>query len=171
MRDLNPIPDILPGDCILYFGDGLFDWVIALKTWNKISHVEVALAPGLSAASRNGLGVNIYVFRRSGLAMIRRPLKMPDIAAARKWLCQPYDPDTRTGILGQKYDWLGLLCFTMAVSQGSPDRMFCSEFATHFYRQLGIDAMASDYPADKVAPAQYEQSPAFTTVWKRSTNN
>jgi hypothetical protein len=131
-------------------------WVIAVKTWTRISHVEVYRGDGLSYASRDGIGVNVYPLRTSNLGFVRRPM-------------QPFDRDRVAywfgSVRGQKYDWLGLLCFTLAVRQGSPNKMFCSEMATNLYRAAGLDAVNPDLDADTVAPSEFLQTPALRTIW------
>lgn len=115
----------------------------------------------MSVASRNGLGVNLYPFRRDGLAYVLRPLETYgplSVDNAQSWFFRKAQ--------GQSYDWLGLMCFTLAVKQGSPDKMFCSEFAARWYRAGGLRPFAEDYDADLIAPAQFLQSPAFEPVWK-----
>src|SRR3712207_7174694 len=43
-------------------------------------------------------------------------------------------------VVGQKYDWFGLLAFTSARFQGQENgRMFCSEFATRYLRAGNVD--------------------------------
>lgn len=156
-RDL---PELRPGDCLLYWGNSLFDWAIAIKTWNKIAHVEVYRGKGENLASRNGIGVSNYPLRISGLAYVLRPGSPFDLEKANVWFYK---------VKGQKYDWLGLLCFTLAVRQGSPNKMFCSEFATRLYRAGGFKPFADAYDADLIAPAQFLQSPAFDPVWKAAS--
>src|SRR5438046_1516316 len=114
-----------PGDCLLYQPDSFFGELIALKTWHRISHVEVYDRNSLSLASRDGIGVNLFALRASGLAKVLRPPASYDHARAFRWFIT---------VRAQKYDWLGLLCFTLAIAQGAQDRMFCSEFATRLYR-------------------------------------
>lgn len=164
--------ELQPGDCLLYRPNSIMGWVIAVKTWTAISHVEIYTGDLTSVASRDGIGVARYPLRRSNLAYVRRPsCKIPstniqhpekhqvpglDFARAMRWF--------RT-VNGQKYDWKGLLCFTLAVHQGSMDRMFCSEFATRWYRKAGFDALAPEINADHVAPSEFVQTPALKTVW------
>lgn len=160
----NPLPELQPGDCLLYWGHSIFDWAIAVKTWNRCCHVEVYRGGGVSVASRNGVGVNNYTLRREGLMHVRRPRASfgpLDTEAANKWFL---------GVQGQGYDWLGILCFTLAVKQGDAKKMFCSEFATSWYRAGGFPAIADDYHADCVAPAQFLQTPALETVWYEDLN-
>ena len=155
----DPKPELLPGDCLLYWRADLVDWIIRCKTWTKCAHVEVYRGEGMSYASRNGIGVNIYPVRWDGLVAIRRPdLRFGTVntGAAASWF---------SGVQGQGYDWIGLCSFYIASVQGSPKKMFCSEFATRLYRAYGFAAIACDYDADLVAPAQFEQTPALKTVW------
>lgn len=130
-----------PGDCLLYAGKGLFDWVIAARTAHWTSHVEIAgLSPGMSWASRNGLGVNYYPTRFEGLSHVLRPTR-------RGGLCQIGDATTwAVSIVGTPYGWLELLNFV-----GLPIRnhgMFCSQFATEFYRHAGWQIFPDSDPSD-----------------------
>lgn len=160
-----PIPELLAGDCLLYRGNSLFDWLIYLKTWTFVCHVEVYQGGGLSVASRNGVGVNLYPLRTEGLAYVLRPKAVYgpfDNVAANAWFY--------TKAQGQGYDWKGLLCFTLAVKQGSPNKMFCSEFATRYYRAGRFNPFAPDYDADRISPGQFLQSPSFDTVYSQVQN-
>lgn len=150
-------PELQPGDCLLYRPRDLIGWVIAVKTWCRAAvHVEVYAGGGMSYASRAS-GVNLYALRRQGLSRVLRPAAALDPGAARSWFYARAQ--------GQKYDWKGLLCFTLAVRQGSQDRMFCSEFATRFYRAGRFKAVSDWTDADEVAPAEFLRSPAFEQVW------
>jgi len=158
-----PIPpfnesQLRPGDTMLYFTRDVFDYVIAVKTWTKIGHVEIYTGGGMSVASRNGVGVNAYAVRWDGLCCVRRPKIVPDLEFANSWF--------NNYARGQKYDWLGLLCFMLAVRQGSRDRQFCSEFWTRWCRKAGIIPLNPDWDADRVPPAFCLVSPAFDTVWQ-----
>jgi hypothetical protein len=62
-----------PGDVLLYKPKGLFGWLIRVKTWHKIAHVECYVGDGLSVASRDGKGVGKYPLRSSELAVVCRP--------------------------------------------------------------------------------------------------
>lgn len=145
-----------PGDCLLYGPTSIMGWVIAVKTWTMISHVEVYRGSGTSWASRDGVGVNLYPLRTTGLRYVRRPAKYEaDVAEEYGQACR-----------GQRYDWLGLLCFTLAVRQGSKDRQFCSEFALNLYRRAGVEVLSPDCLPDHTAPSEFLQTPALTTVWR-----
>lgn len=144
------------GDCLLYRPESLMGWLIALKTWHRVSHVEIYSGALESVASRDGEGVNEYEFRWNGLTRVMRPRAAFAFGAAMQWFAT---------VVGQDYDWKGLLCFYLAVRQGAKDRMFCSEFATRFYRAGGLEPFQPDTDADHVAPGQYADNPAFETIW------
>jgi hypothetical protein len=151
-------PAILqPGDAILYFRRDFFDWIIALKTWTKVAHVEIYRGAQKSYASRNGIGVDIFPLRLEGVAAVARPKQPLDWLSADKW----FETEAR----GQPYDWLGLLCFTLARRRGERKKMFCSEFATRFYRAAGLAPFDPRWPADHVPPSFFLVSPTFDVIW------
>lgn len=159
--------NLIPGDCLLYgrtpFLKSPIGWffglVINIKTWSRFSHVEIYAGNKTSMASRDGVGVGFYPLRKDQLLKVRRPSDKDF----------DYPKGVKFSLLsdGQKYDWLGLLCFTYAVHSGSKDKQFCSEFATRFYRKAGLEPFNPEVDADHVAPAQFDQSPALRTVWKK----
>jgi hypothetical protein len=130
--------------------------VIRTKTWSPVAHIEIALGDGRSYASRNGVGVNTWALRREGLAAILRPK-----GALSLVLAQAYERATQ----GQKYDFVGLMCFILAANKGSPDRMFCSEAARNWYRSAGFEPFSPQWSSDKVSPGMFLQSPLFDWVW------
>jgi hypothetical protein len=146
-----------PGDALLYRPSSLFGWVIAVKTWTKVSHVEIYVNEERVVASREKRGVDIYPMRTSGLCAVMRPFMQPDISRAMEWFY--------SHAKGQGYDYLGLLCFTLAVSHGQKKKMFCSEFATRFYRKGKVDVAAPHFDADKIAPGFMLMTPALEVVW------
>jgi len=154
---------LLPGDCLGYYQLDPIDWIIALKTWTRVAHVEIYAGGGLSVASRNGIGVNKYPLRQTGVCFVRRPIGRLDRDAAAAW----FENTARW----QKYDWLGLLCFTLAARRGSPNRMFCSEFATRWYRAAHLVPFDPAWDADRVPPSFFLVSPAFETVWQHPEFN
>ena len=156
---MTDIPQLQPGDCLLYKPSGLFGWLIALKTWNRMSHVEIYAGNGNSVASRDGVGVGMYPTRYYHLAKVLRPVQPLQLDAAHVFFAKSD---------GQKYDWKGILCFTLAVAQGAKDRMFCSEFATRWYRAAGLP-LFGNYDADHIAPAQFLMTDDFDEVWSEES--
>ena len=150
--------ELRAGDIILYRPSSLIDWIIAIKSWTKVSHCEIYAGEGRSYASRNGIGVNDYPLRHDHIAAIRRPLHEFDFSAARVWFYAK--------AIGQKYDWKGLLCFVLAVKQGTKDRMFCSEFATRFYNRGQFQPFDPNWDADRVPPSFFLVTPLLETIWQ-----
>jgi hypothetical protein len=160
------------GDSLLYYGEsspyfhnappqaGIVDWVISTKTGYYLSHIEIYQGHNESVASRNGIGVNRYPLRLDGLVCVRRPMGRIDFKLADKWF--------KSSAKGQGYDFKGLLCFYLAVKQGSPNKMFCSEFATRWYRHAGIEPFNREVDADRVAPCEFWKTAAFSTVWQKN---
>lgn len=149
-------PILQPGDCLIYTGSDLIDWAIRIKTWSRACHVELYAGEGTSLASRNGIGVNRYAYRREGLIRVLRPKPPFDFPRMQAWF---------ETVRGQKYDWLGLLCFTLAVKQGSPDKMFCSEFLTRVYRAGGFEPFQPDADADHIAPSEFMVANPFDEIY------
>lgn len=146
------------GDTLLYFSGSILDWVVAIKTWTKVSHVEIYSGHKMSYASRNGQGVNQYPLRTKGLAVVLRSIYALDTTNANDWFWRKAQ--------GQDYDWLGLLCFTLAVKQGSNNKMFCSEFWTRYMREAGGQPFNPEWDADRVPPAFCLVTPTQYIVWK-----
>lgn len=146
-----------PGDTLLYFTRDLVDYAIALKTWTWVAHVEWYRGSGVSYASRNGIGVNKYLLRTTGVAAVLRPKILLNFTAIDAWFAT---------VQGEKYDWKGLLCFTLAVRQGSQNKMFCSEFWTRLQRQGGNMPFAPDWDADRVPPSFMLVTPSHDLIWQ-----
>lgn len=151
-------PSILqPGDVLLYRPSTLFGQIIKVKTWSRVSHVEIYIGKDQSVGSREKTGVRVYPLRIDDVGFVLRSKQILNQDAAMLWFFAKAN--------GQKYDYLGLLCFTLAVSQGSPRKQFCSEFATRFLRNGGVDVVANHWDADKVAPGTFLMSPNMEIVW------
>lgn len=153
--------DLRPGDCLLYRAKGVFGWIISIKTWSEIGHVEVFVGKGESVASRDGIGVGRFPLRLAQLAYVLRP---------RSDVGQTFSlPDALTWfelVKGQKYDWFGLLRFAWRSQfvPGDPDnKQFCSEFATRFYRKGGLDPF-NGADADARPPSEFLLSNVYTVV-------
>lgn len=147
--------ELQPGDLLCYPPTGLIGHLIVFKTWSRppISHVEVYLGNGRSAAAR-GDGVNIYRLR-SDYSLVMRPRKAFNVGAAREWL---------ETVRGQKYDYFGLFSVFIATRQGAQDKMYCSELATRLYRAGGLEPFHEEFDADRAAPATFLASWAFERV-------
>lgn len=151
-------PMLLPGDVLLFNRKGFFNRIINVKTWSRFSHVEIALGPARVFASRNGQGVGFYPSDLSGLALVLRPTIQVDVEKGIAWARD-------TNIVGQPYDWWGLLNFTSARRVGRENgRMFCSEAATRFLRKCGFDPFPR-VDADEVAPRDFHACPLFLPTW------
>ncbi len=131
------------GDILLYRPAGSFGWLISIKTWHRISHVEVYDGGRQSVASRDGLGVGRYPLRLSELAYILRPTVPLDLTAAGKWF---------DSVKGQPYGWLDLADFFGLPVDGPG--MVCSPFATSYLRAAGWSIFPAD-PPEKIAPFQF----------------
>lgn len=152
-----------PGDVLLYARKGVFNWLINVKTWSRISHVEVVLSnPSTGVrivSSRNGKGVHVTGPEWRGLALVMRSTMWPRIDKAMEW----YDEQ---GIEGQGYDWLGLLNFAYARKVGRNNgKMFCSEFATRFLRKAGLPLFGEE-DADTIAPRDFLLPALLRPVWR-----
>lgn len=149
------LPTLQRGDCLLYNSSDLIDLAIRVKTWSPVAHCEAYVGSGLSVASRNGIGVGCYQFRRDGLRYVLRPRGAFVMESAMTWF---------KGVRGQAYDWLGLLCFTLAVKQGSHNKQFCSEFLKRWYEAGGFFPLHRSWDADKTAPGNFLMSPNFDWI-------
>src|ERR1700744_268308 len=103
----NPLPPLRYGDILLYSHKGFFDTLIRLKTWSRITHIEVVYevdpvgACLTTYASRNGKGVAIYSFDDT-VFEVPRPKDRIDQDAADQWF---------KTVQGTKYGWLTLADF------------------------------------------------------------
>lgn len=131
------------GDTLLYRPAGVFGWLISVKTWHRISHVEVYDGNYHSLASRDGLGVGRYPIRLSELAYVLRPTAKLDLAAGRRWF---------DAMKGTKYGWWDLANF-VGIPVNTPG-IVCSPFAAGFYRAAGWRVFPVD-PINRIAPFQF----------------
>ena len=145
-----------PGDALLYSTNDQVDYGIELKTGGPVAHIEIYEGNEFSLASRNGVGVNRYSYRVDGLTAILRPMGVLDIEAATAWF---------ETVKGEAYDWEGLFNFYRVDNKPTPSKLFCSSFATLWYRQTGIVPFAPEWPADKISPRDFLTSPTFQWIW------
>lgn len=149
-------PVLKPGDVLLYASKGWIAWVIKTKTWSDINHTETYLGDELSAASRDGLGVDTYPTRWEGLKYVLRPQSTIDLAAGALW---------HKSVCKQGYDWLGLLASFFSQKGGSSTKMFCSEHTARLAQRFGYFPFGSAYDCDKVSPGMFKASPVYDLVW------
>jgi uncharacterized protein YycO len=159
----SPIRDAQPGDVWLYARTDPGSRMIAMKTWSRFTHVEVAVAErhtlsGVELlASRIKGGVRFYQADLSGLALVLRSSRPFNQIAAMQWA---------NTVVGQPYDFTGLMCFWFAELQGQNNKaQFCSELATRFLRRGGIDLFPG-LDADGVAPSYFGSNPYLDVVWR-----
>lgn len=144
-----------PGDVLLYSGGGLAGWLIKLKTWSDVSHVELYVGGGRAFASRDGIGVRTFDARAAGLYAVLRPVVPVNLEAAAAF---------HATCTGQGYDWIGLLRF-VRIGKESKGRQFCSEYVTRLLRAGGVHAFGPGYDADLVSPGMFLSSPVLVPVW------
>ena len=161
----KPIPELHPGDVLLYNDHSIVDGLICFRTWSDVAHVEVYLGSGLSAASRNGIGVNVYPMRLLDLQYVRRPKDAFDINKAYTFARQ---------MSGTPYGWLDLTEFYGGLPRWltrllrlKNEGLICSQFADLQLRAGQVVAFAEDYPAGKVSPRDFLVTPTLDTVWQR----
>ena len=155
--DLDTFPELKPGDVLLYGGTDLVSRGIQFRTWDDVAHVEIFAGNQLALASRNGLGVDRYLFRAEGLRYVRRPhaLTAEQWKAGLAW----FEMQAR----GLPYGWGDLLRFYCV---DVPTKgLICSQFAARFFRECGAGWFAADYPEGAESPRDFKVTPAATTVW------
>jgi cell wall-associated NlpC family hydrolase len=140
------------GDCLLYKPASVFGWIIKLKTWHPISHVEVYAGDGKSWASRDGKGVGLYPYRDSGLVGVYRPTVELDLPALRAYGVK---------MLGTPYGWADLLAFVGVTKDFKG--IICSTFVTLLYRAGGFDPFNGE-DALAIAPFEFELCPLMRKI-------
>lgn len=162
---------VQPLDVLWFHPDSLAGWMIAIKTWSReVCHTEIVsfkndsiietfTARGGNSKGADGKGgVNFYRdlperARRVSMVLRPRDLSQARPSAARLW--------AQTMAVGQKYDYLGLAVFALAVKQGSPHKMFCSEACTRYTRAANVEPFHPEADADQVAPGTFWFSPIY----------
>jgi hypothetical protein len=146
-----------PGDVLLYSGNGLVGWWIKIKTWSDVSHCETYIGEDMTAGSREPFGVRTFQpVRRKNLKYVYRPTVPFDFKKGWKW---------HKTVVGQRYDFLGLLVFYLAAKSGRMDRMFCSEHTARMANEMGIMPFGS-CDCDRIAPGQFKATPAYRLLYK-----
>jgi hypothetical protein len=104
-------------------------------------------------------GVNIYPLDLQGLAAVLEPTTSFDLGAAMSWFYAKAH--------GQGYDLLGLFNFYRRLKKTENlRRMWCSEFATRWYRAGGFQPFNSECDADMISPAQFCQTSGMRFKWR-----
>ena len=86
---------------------------------------------------------------------MRRPRTHVDLWAAEQWF---------RDVRGEGYDFKGLLCFWLAVREGSRRKMFCSEFALRWYRHATVQPFNPAQDADRTSPRDFWLTNEFETI-------
>jgi hypothetical protein len=127
-----------------------------MRTWcRSASHVEIYCGCRTSWASRNGLGVNQYAYRRNGLSHILRPTIPFDAIKAHKFF---------ETVKGTPYGWLDLFRFFSLNLQSKG--LICSQFGDLLLGAGSVIAFSRDYAAGAVSPRDFLVSPALKRIWK-----
>jgi hypothetical protein len=151
------------GDHLIYGKKDLFGWITSVKTWSPAVHIEVYIGNGQSAASRNGLGVNIYPVRPEQLIAVLEPKQSINVHKSLAWLSEPYDPDHHTGVRGRPYGWKQLLRFYNIHLK--TDGWICSEFVDYFDNAGDFFPFAEQFDSGAIDPGDYLISPSFNWKW------
>lgn len=136
-------------------------WIIAIKTWTLLSHVECYEGRGRVIAARLE-GVNVYEQRIDKyLSFVRRPVmdgRQFDVsgawAAVQKYIGTPYDIGAFEGFINP---W----CKHRHASR------VCSTIAAMWLRGGGCEPFNPDMSANDASPAQFWQTPMLSTIWSR----
>jgi len=128
---------------MLYRPSSVFGTLISVKTWHRISHVEVYDGDKNSLASRDGQGVARYPVRLDHLAYVLRATQRLDLTKGRAYF---------ESLKGTPYGWWDLLNFVGAPVNAKG--IVCSPFAAGYLRAAGWNVFPED-PIEKVAPFQF----------------
>jgi hypothetical protein len=151
---INSFPELRSGDVLLYGGRDLVSRLIQFRTWSDVAHVEIYAGEGRSVASRNGIGVDLYPLRSSGLKRVLRPRRALDWESGMHWFYQ---------VQGSPYGWFDLLRFYSIKAKS--DGFICSQFADLFLRHCRLYAFNWNYNAGAICPRDFEVSPSFDWLW------
>jgi hypothetical protein len=149
--------DLKVGDILLYSSLDIFDIAIELKESDGKAHIEIFAGNAESWASRNGIGVNLYPFRSSGLVGVRRPKGIFNKVAVDAWFAN--------GVRGMKYGWSDILASLAIKGAGSPTtdiKQFsgvdCSHFAAALMEVAECPQFDTGYSKNKITPAESDLS-------------
>lgn len=151
------------GDLLMYSPTDWIGWLIAIKTWTLLSHVECYCGNGRVVAARPA-GVDLYDERiDESLRYVRRPVIGPgkqfDIQGAMVAM---------KSFLGKPYQISGLFRFYLPWHHRHKATRICSSVATVFLRAGGCEPFNPSIKADDVAPSMLLQTNDLCTVWERN---
>jgi len=143
------IPELQPGDGIIYTGSTWYDRIQEVKLGSDATHFEVYMGDGMGsdmvATSLLATGVDIYPMSSDEILRIIRPLAAFDGADAMMKFSNT--------IRFKPYGLKGLLNFT---DRSVPDDgIFCSQVGVELYRSQGIEPFNAKVEARKVAPMHF----------------
>lgn len=158
--------ELQPGDILLYSPTDWIGWIIAVKTWTALSHVECYLGNGKVFAARPE-GVRIFKERiDTSLRYVRRPVLGPgqqfDLAGAMASV---------SDMMGKDYQESGLFRFYKPWHTRHQATRICSSAATVWLRGGGCEPFNPTVTADDVAPSMLLQTNDLLTVWERLDTN
>jgi len=161
-------PSILrPADTLLYSHKGVFDTAIRFMTRSRITHIEgvysVAKGAITIAASRNGIGPDLYAFDPT-VVKVLRPRGPVDMGKAAVWFKQP-------GVQHCGYGYWDMAKFLPNIAAMLPKKlmdkgMICSTFWDEFLKAGGFDAFAKNFDPGEVTPRDFDESAAFDVIWE-----
>lgn len=157
-----PPVELQPGDILLYSPSSLVGWLIAIKTWTMLSHVECYIGGGRVIAARLE-GVNTYRERIDKyLSYVRRPTMPAGVVfdSAGAW-------NAVHQMLGTDYDIGAFEEFFNPWCKHRHASRVCSTVASKWLRGGGCQPFNPDISDDDISPAQLLQTGLLITVWKK----
>lgn len=150
------IPELMPGDILLYRGWSLFDIIIMLHTGSYASHVECYWGQGMSLASRNGKGVSKYPFRLMGLYAVLRPKMRLDFDRGNAWFFSKAN--------NKPYGFADLGRFVLLKIPGRG--MICSQFVALLFDNLGASLFAGHWERGAISPRDFMVTDHLDLVYR-----
>lgn len=153
--------DLLPGDVLLYRSSDIVGKIIAIKTGQDFSHVEVYVGNGNCLGARIS-GVNWYQVRLDKyLVEVRRfqpeSGQLFNIMAAANAIAP---------MIGKGYDVGGLFTFFNPWAKHLQTIRVCSPVSAHFMRGGGYEPFNPELEDDDITPASFHDTPALKTIWR-----
>jgi hypothetical protein len=151
------------GDVLFYTPSDLVGYIIGIKTWTWLSHVEVYIGGGKAIGARLK-GVNIYDLRvDKHLVYVRRPVMNGH---------GEFDPMKALGAvastLGTPYDIGSFEAFFNPWSRNRHSARICSTNVAAYLKGGGCEVFNPDLDPDDISPAQLWQTPHLKTIWTRA---